>query len=45
MTLAELGHYESEQFTQELLLELLSSAFPGIDARITAAHTNPINCL
>lgn len=45
VTLAELGHYESEQFTQELLLELLSSAFPGIDARITATHTNPINCL
>lgn len=43
--LAELGHYESEQFTQVLLLDILSDAFPGLQARITKTYTNPINCL
>ena len=43
--LAELGHYESEQFTQVLLLDILTDAFPGISARISGTYTNPINCL
>lgn len=43
--LAELGHYESEQFTQSLLLDIMTDAFPEIEARITMTCTNPINCL
>ncbi len=43
--LAELGHYESEQFTQVLLHDILTEAFPGISARISGTYTNPINCL
>lgn len=40
--LAELGHYQSEQFTQDLLLEYLSAAFPGLDVIRTSLNTNPV---
>ena len=40
--LAELGHYQSEQFTSELLLDTLSSAFPELQVSITEIDTNPI---
>ena len=40
--LAELGHYQSEQFTQDLLLEYLTASCPGLRVRRTALNTNPI---
>ena len=40
--LAELGHYQSEQFTQDLLLEYLHKTCPGLSVRKTAINTNPI---
>ena len=40
--LAELGHYQSEQFTQDLLLEYLHKTCPGLTVRKTAINTNPI---
>lgn len=40
--LAELGHYQSEQFTCELIRDTLASAFPGLGVTITAINTNPI---
>ncbi|MCR5350888.1 MAG: Nif3-like dinuclear metal center hexameric protein [Bacteroidales bacterium] len=40
--LAELGHYQSEQFTQDLLLEYLLKACPGLKVRKTTINTNPI---
>lgn len=40
--LAELGHYQSEQFTQDLLLEYLHKTCPGLTVRKTALNTNPI---
>ncbi len=40
--LAELGHYQSEQFTQDLLLEYLRKTCPGLAVRRTAINTNPI---
>ena len=40
--LAELGHYQSEQFTIELLAEMLGSAFPGLEVIKTSIDTNPI---
>ena len=40
--LVELGHYQSEQFTQDLLLEYLSSACPSLELVKTAHDTNPI---
>ncbi len=40
--LAELGHYQSEQYTSELLSESLRSAFPGLEVSVTETYTNPI---
>lgn len=39
--LIELGHYESEQFTQDLLKESLEKAFPGLEVVKTSVNTNP----
>lgn len=39
--LIELGHYESEQFTQDLLKESLERAFPEIEIVKTSINTNP----
>ncbi|MBQ7623391.1 MAG: Nif3-like dinuclear metal center hexameric protein [Bacteroidales bacterium] len=40
--LAELGHYQSEKFTVDLLRELLLQAFPGLKVITTSIDTNPI---
>ncbi|MCR4860461.1 MAG: Nif3-like dinuclear metal center hexameric protein [Bacteroidales bacterium] len=40
--LAELGHYQSEQFTQDLLQEYLSTCFPALAVNKTTLYTNPI---
>jgi putative NIF3 family GTP cyclohydrolase 1 type 2 len=42
---ADIGHYESEQCTQELLLEIITEKFPTFAVRITEHNTNPINFL
>ena len=41
--LAELGHYQSEQFTQDLLQAYLTASCPGLDVIKTAIDTNPIH--
>ena len=38
----DIGHYESEYFTIELLIELLSNKFPKFAARYTKVITNPV---
>lgn len=43
--IADVGHFESEQFTQELLLELISEKFSNFALRLTSQNTNPINYL
>lgn len=40
--IADIGHYESEQFTMELILQLLNKKFPTFAPRITGVNTNPI---
>ena len=42
---ADVGHYESEQFTKDLLLQHLSEKFPILAARISNVNTNPIKYL
>lgn len=42
MLLVELGHYESEQFTCDLLHDYLAEAFPSLRIEITNINTNPI---
>ncbi len=41
--IADIGHYESEYFTIELLFKLLKEKFPKFAARCTKVVTNPIN--
>ncbi len=40
--IADIGHYESEQFTINLLCELLSEKFVTFAARCTRVRTNPV---
>ena len=40
--LVELGHYQSERFTQDLLCDYLSEHCPGVRIVKTARDTNPI---
>jgi dinuclear metal center YbgI/SA1388 family protein len=41
--LADIGHYESEQFTIELLTEILQQKFPNFAVLKTEIKTNPVN--
>jgi dinuclear metal center YbgI/SA1388 family protein len=45
MLLADIGHYESEQFTITLLAEIISQQFPNFAVLSTQVNTNPINYL
>lgn len=41
--IADIGHYESEQFTIELLRDVLIKNFPTFAVHFTEVNTNPIN--
>jgi dinuclear metal center YbgI/SA1388 family protein len=41
--IADIGHYESEQFTKDLIYEILSQNFPNIALLLSEVNTNPIN--
>jgi putative NIF3 family GTP cyclohydrolase 1 type 2 len=43
--IADIGHFESEQFTIELLAEKLAENFPTFAPHLTRVNTNPINYL
>ena len=40
--LAEIGHYESEQYTKEIFYTLIRELFPGLDVQLTKVNTNPL---
>jgi dinuclear metal center YbgI/SA1388 family protein len=40
--IADIGHFESEQFTQELLFEIISKKFSNFAVRLTRINTNPV---
>ena len=42
MLLADIGHYESEQFTVDLLHDLLAKKFPTFAVLKTKVNTNPV---
>ena len=42
---ADIGHFESEQFTKELFYELLTKKFPKFAIHLTEINSNPINYL
>ena len=41
--LADIGHWESEQFTSELLIEILQAKFPTFAVLKSGIKTNPVN--
>jgi len=43
IVIADIGHYESEQFTIELFGDLLKEKFPTFALHFTDVNTNPIN--
>lgn len=45
IVLADIGHYESEQFAKSLILSILSEKFTTFATLISDVRTNPINCL
>ncbi len=42
MLIADIGHYESEQFTIDLLKEILEQKFPTFAVLKTEVNTNPV---
>ena len=42
MVIADIGHYESEQFTIDLLAEFLEQKFPNFAVLKTEVNTNPV---
>lgn len=43
LVIADIGHYESEQFTYEIFSELLSKNFPTFAVLKSSVDTNPVN--
>ncbi|MGC6470067.1 MAG: Nif3-like dinuclear metal center hexameric protein [Flavobacteriales bacterium] len=43
--IADIGHYESEQFTKELINDILKKKFTKFATRLSRVNTNPINYL
>jgi dinuclear metal center YbgI/SA1388 family protein len=43
MLLADIGHYESEQFTSDRLLAILNEKFPNFAVLKSGVNTNPVN--
>ena len=45
LLIAEMGHYESEQYTIDIFAEVLNHHFPELKIVKTTLNTNPINYL
>ncbi len=43
--IADIGHYESEQFTKELFYEIVTNKFSKFAVRLSEINTNPVNYL
>lgn len=43
--IADIGHYESEQYTKNLLVEILTKKFPNFAIILSEQNTNPIHYL
>ena len=41
--IADIGHYESEQYTPEIFYEIISNKFPTFASYLTETNTNPVN--
>ncbi len=45
MIIADIGHYESEQFTKDILYEFIKEKFPTFAVQKSGIVTNPVNYL
>lgn len=45
MLIADIGHYETEQFTKNLLVDYLTKKIPNFAVRLSESKTNPIKYL
>jgi len=45
IVIADIGHYESEQYTKDLLYEIISNKFPNIAVLLSKTNTNPVHYL
>lgn len=45
IVIADIGHYESEQFTKDLLMNIIKKKFSTFAVRISEVNTNPIHYL
>ena len=45
MVIADIGHYETEQFTKNLLVDYLTKKIPNFAVRLSESITNPIKYL
>jgi hypothetical protein len=43
--IADIGHYESEQFTRDIFYEIVTKKFPNFAVYISEINSNPINYL
>ncbi len=45
IVIADIGHYESEQFTKELFYEILTKKFNNFACFLSKIYTNPVNII
>jgi putative NIF3 family GTP cyclohydrolase 1 type 2 len=45
LLLVDIGHYESEKYSSEILYDLIIKKFPTFAVRFSETNTNPINYL
>lgn len=45
LVIADIGHYESEQFTKEIFYELVTKKLPNFAIQFSKVDTNPVCCL
>jgi putative NIF3 family GTP cyclohydrolase 1 type 2 len=43
LLVADIGHYESEQYTKEIFYESLTKKFPKFAVHLSEVNTNPVN--
>jgi len=43
--MAEIGHYESEQYTKEIFYSIIRDLFPNFALQFSKVNTNPIKYL
>jgi putative NIF3 family GTP cyclohydrolase 1 type 2 len=45
LVIADIGHFESEQFTRDLFIDLLTKNFVTFAVRLSEVKTNPVHYL